>query len=1034
MFSFSALGAVDFGRDVLPILADKCYHCHGPDESARKAKLRLDTKEGAFRVVDGKAVITAGKSAESELVRRILSTDPEEIMPPPKAHRELSADQRETLRRWVDEGARWGQHWSFETIRPGTVPPPSTGTERNEVDCFVFRRLAQDGWKPAPEAARSRLIRRLSFDLTGLPPTPAEVSAFEGDRSPNAYEHLVDRLLDSPAYGERMAAEWLDLARYADTHGYQSDRYRAIWPWRDWVIHAFNSNLPFDQFVTWQLAGDLLPNPTQTQRLATAFNRIHLQNEEGGIVEEEFRVSYVVDRVNTFGTAFLGLTLDCCRCHDHKYDPLTQKDYYQLFSIFQNVDESGQSVYFGDVMPVPTLLLTTPNQDEVLAKLKRDIEHQREVVATTRAEARPRFEEWLKHRPTEPALPGLTASYGFDEQVDGHFTNRVAGGKPANASEGPGLVAGVHGQALELSGENGVSLPGAGAVTRADPFSYSITIQPTIQTSRLLVLHKSRAWMDAGSRGYELLLEDGRPAVGLHHMWPGNSLKIRATRAIPTNAWTQITVTYDGSSRAAGLHLYLNGEPAEVEVIRDGLWRDFTYGGDEPELAIGYRFRDNGFKQGRVDELLFFHRELTRLEVAELAGLPHLREALMVAEPQLTPVQRNELEDYYLHTIETNHQAALKELARLRQEQNRLIESIPDLMVMQEMEKPKNAFILKRGAYDAPGDEVSGNVPGFLPPLAPGMPQNRLGLAQWLTDQRNPLFARVTVNRAWQQMFGRGLVETAENFGTQGAVPTHPELLDWLAHEFMTTGWDMKALLRRIALSATYRQSSTASSELLARDPDNRWLTRGPARRLAAEMLRDQALSVSGLLSQHVGGPSVRPYQPEGLWESAANSSYNQGHEEDLHRRSLYTYWKRTVPPPAMITFDAAERNVCVVRRQSTSTPLQALVLLNDPQLIEAARWTGQRILREGGTTRATQVDFAFRLVTGRAPSQREVEVLERLWLEQQQRFAADPGATAQLLAVGEAKVDSSLPAPDLAATTILAQALLNHDEALMRR
>ena len=1034
ILSLPVYGAVDFGRDVLPILSDKCYHCHGPDESARKAKLRLDTKEGAFQLIDGKAVITPGKSGESELVKRILSTDPEEVMPPRKAHRELSADQRDTLRRWVDEGARWGQHWSFETIRPGTVPPPATGAERNEIDCFVFHRLAQDGLKPAPEAARSRLIRRLCFDLTGLPPSPAEVAAFERDNSSNAYEHLVDRLLESPAYGERMAAEWLDLARYADTHGYQSDRYRAIWPWRDWVIHAFNANLPFDQFVTWQLAGDLLPNPTQTQRLATAFNRIHLQNEEGGIVEEEFRVSYVVDRVNTFGTAFLGLTLDCCRCHDHKYDPLTQKDYYQLFSIFQNVDESGQSVYFGDVMPVPTLLLTTPSQDEVLAKLKRDIEHQRQVVVTSKADARPRFEEWLKHRPTEPVVPGLTASYGFDEQVDGHFTNRVAGRKSANPSEGPVLVPGIRGQALELSGENGVNFPGAGAVTRADPFSYSIAVQPAIHTSRLLVLHKSRAWMDAGSRGYELLLEDGRPAVGLHHMWPGNSLKIRATRAIPTNAWTQITVTYDGSSRAAGLHLYLNGEPAEVEVIRDGLWRDFTYGGDEPELAIGYRFRDNGFKQGKVDELLFFHRELTRLEVAELAGLPLLRDALAVAEPQLTAIQKSELEEYYLHTGETNHQAALKELARLRQEQNRLIESIPDLMVMQEMEKPKKAFILKRGAYDAPGDEVAGNVPGFLPPLAPGMPSNRLGLAQWLTDQRNPLFARVTVNRAWQQMFGRGLVETAENFGTQGAVPTHPELLDWLAHDFMTTGWDMKALLRKMSLSATYRQSSTASPELLTRDPDNRWLTRGPARRLAAEMLRDQALAVSGLLSQHVGGPSVRPYQPEGLWESAANSSYGQGHDEDLHRRSLYTYWKRTVPPPAMITFDAAERNVCVVRRQSTSTPLQALVLLNDPQIIEAARWTGQRILKEGGATRADQVEFAFRLVTGRAPSKREVEVLERLWVEQQQRFAADPGAAAQLLAVGEAKADPSLSAPDLAATTILAQALLNHDEALMRR
>lgn len=1030
----SAEAAVDFGRDILPILSDKCYHCHGPDEPARKARLRFDTREGAFRIQDGKTVISPGKSAESELIRRVLSSDPEEVMPPPKAHRELSAEQRDLLRRWVDEGARWGQHWAFVPVPSVVEVPPATGGERNDIDRFVFQRLSREGLKPAPEASRSRLIRRLSFDLTGLPPSPSEVTAFESDPSPEAYERLVSRLLDSPTYGERMATEWLDLARYADTHGYQSDRYRAIWPWRDWVIRAFNENLPYNDFVTWQLAGDLLPRATQTQRLATAFNRIHLQNEEGGIVEEEFRVSYVVDRVNTFGTAFLGLTLDCCRCHDHKYDPLTQKDYYQLFAMFQNVDESGQSVFFGDVMPVPTLLLSTPSQDEVLRRLQRDIDHQREVVASTRAAAHSRFEEWLKNRPAEAIVPGLTASYGFDEQVDGHFTNNVAGGKPGNASDSPGWVDGLHGKALELSGENGVSFPGAGGVTRADPFSYSMAIQPANQAPRLLVLHKSRAWMDAGSRGYELLLEDGHPAVGLHHMWPGNSLKIRAVAVVPTNAWTQVTVTYDGSSRAAGLHLYLNGEPAPVEVVRDGLWRDFTYGGDEPELAVGFRFRDNGFKGGKVDELRFFHRELTRLEVAELAGLPRMRQTLATPEAELTSAQRSELEEYFLQTSETNTLAASKELTRLRQEQNKLIESIPDLMVMQEMDQPKKAFLLKRGAYDAPGDEVSANTPAFLPPLAPSQPRNRLGLAQWLTDPSHPLFARVTVNRAWQQMFGRGLVETSENFGTQGAVPTHPELLDWLARDFVASGWDFKGLLRKIALSATYRQSSVASPDLLARDPENHWLARGPARRLAAEMLRDQALSVSGLLSQHVGGPSVRPYQPEGLWESAANSSYNQGHGEDLHRRSLYTYWKRTVPPPTMITFDAAERNVCVVRRQNTSTPLQALVLLNDPQWIEAARWAGERILREGGSTRASQIDYAFRLMTGRPPTTQEAGVLEQLWSEQKRRFDAEPSSANELLGVGETRIKTAYSASELAAGTILAQALLNHDEALMRR
>lgn len=1025
--------AVDFGREVLPILSDKCYHCHGPDEAARKAKLRLDTQEGAFRVLDGKQVIVPGQSAQSELVRRILSADPDEQMPPPKAHRELATDQKETLRRWVEEGARWGRHWSFESVPAVELPPPTAG-ERNEIDRFIFARLTKGGLKPAPEATRARLIRRLSFDLTGLPPTPAEVVAFERDNSPTAYERLVDKLLDSPAYGERMASEWLDLARYSDTHGYQADRYRPVWPWRDWVIQAFNENLPYDQFVTWQLAGDLLPNPTQAQRLATAFNRLHLQNEEGGIVEEEFRVSYVVDRVNTFGTAFLGLTLDCCRCHDHKYDPLTQKDYYQLFAMFQNIDESGQSVYFGDVMPVPTLLLSTPDQETRLQHFRQKIAAQEETVARVREEARPRFESWLHQHSSEANVPGLAARFDFDALPEGHATNSVAGGPAGNAVEGPELAEGRRGQGLLLNGENGVSFPGVGKATRADPFSFCLSVAPSIRLPRLLLLHKSRAWMDAGSRGYELLLEDGKPTVGLHHMWPGNALKVRALEPIPTNVWTQLTVTYDGSSRALGVHLFVNGEPAQLEVIRDGLWRDFTYGGDEPELAIGYRFRDNGFKQGRVDEFSFYSRELTPLEVAELSGLPHLRTALGTPVQDLSHSQREALQAYYLQTVDPAFQEAVKWLTAVRQEQSRLVESIPDLMVMQEMERPKKAFMLKRGAYDAPGDEVSADVPKALPPLAPSMPHNRLGLARWLTDPAHPLFARVTVNRAWQQMFGRGLVETTENFGTQGAVPTHPELLDWLARDFIASGWDLKALLRKMALSATYRQSSSADADLLTRDPDNRWLARGPARRLAAEMLRDQALAVSGLLAAHLGGPSVRPYQPEGLWESAANSQYTVGHGDELHRRSLYTYWKRTVPPPAMITLDAAERNVCVVRRQTTSTPLQALVLLNDPQWLEAARLTGERILREGGDNLGSQVTFAFRLVTGREPSARETTVLMQLFSEQRQRFVEDPKAADQLLSVGETRTGSGMAAADLAASTVLAQALLNHDEAIMRR
>ena len=1035
---FLGTAAVDFGRDVQPILSDKCYHCHGPDEPARKAKLRFDTKDGAFRLnKEGKSVITPGKGSESELVKRLLAKDPDVQMPPPESHRTVTPQQVETLRKWIDEGAKWGLHWAFQPIGHPAVPVlqdrKGQTWARTPIDRFILARLESEGLKPSPEADRERLIRRVSFDLTGLPPTPAEVDAFVHDPSTTAYERLVDRLLDSPRYGERMAAEWLDLARYSDTHGYQADRYRPMWPWRDWVIAAFNRNLPFDQFVTWQLAGDLLPNATKEQRLATAFNRHHLQNEEGGIVEEEFRVSYVVDRVNTFGTAFLGLTMECSRCHDHKYDPITQRDYYSLFSLFQNIDESGQTVYFGDVMPEPALLLSTDEQDAKLAKLRTDISAQQARLAAVRESARAGFGEWLKHRPAEPQLPGLVGAYNFDELKDGKFANAV-GTNSASADDGPVLVPGHTGQAVQLNGENGATFPGVGGFTRADPFSYSLWLNPSVHAPRFVVLHKSKAWMDAGSRGYELLLEDGHASVGLHHMWPGNSLKVRTRDVIPTNTWTSVTVTYDGSSRAAGVHVYVGGELATVEVIRDNLWKDFTYGGDEPNLTLGHRMRDSCFKGGSVDDLRVFDRELSALEAAHLAGRDALHTALTIASEALTPQQTDALFNYYLAAFAPETREFRQSLATVRREQNKLVTSIQDIMAMQELPQPKPAFILKRGAYDARGEPVSGDTPHFLPPFPADAPRNRLGLAQWLLAPENPLMARVTVNRAWQLMFGRGLVETSDNLGSQGSPPTHPELLDWLARDFAGHGWNWKGLLRELALSATYRQSSKVTPDLLARDPQNLLLARGPAKRLTAEMIRDQALAAGGLLAEKLGGPSVKPYQPGGLWESAWGGSYENGHGDDLHRRSLYTFWKRTVPPPAMIAFDAAERNVCVVRRQSTSTPLQALALLNDPQIVEAARHVGERMLREGGTNTQAQVTFAFRLVTGRTPTAKETVILRQLLEEQQARFTADPADAAKLLAVGETKNEGDLPPAELAAGTVLAQALFSHDEAVMRR
>jgi len=1020
----SPAAEVDFGRDILPILSDGCFRCHGPDEKARKAGLRLDTKEGAFRVRKKTAVIVPGKSAQSELIRRITSKDEDEVMPPPDSNRKLSLHQIDLLRRWVDEGAKWGQPWAFVPLRKPAVPTPrQQGWARNDVDRFILARLAKEGLQPASEASRETWLRRVSLDLTGLPPTQPDLDAFLTDSTGKAYEKVVDRLLASPRYGERMAVDWLDLARYADTHGYQMDRYRPMWPWRDWVIRAFNQNLSYDQFLTWQLAGDLFPQATKDQRLATAFNRLHMQNEEGGVVEEEFRVAYVVDRVNTFGTAFLGLTLDCCRCHNHKYDPLTMTDYYSLFAFFQNIDESGQTSYFTAAMPVPTLLLSDTATDTKLAGLRRKIVDKEKQLLEEHSKAAAAFDAWLAKRPKKLDLPGLLAAYAFDEIKDHQTPNAVDPGKPGHGDEGPKLVPGKMGQAVELNGENGFTFPGVGHFTRIDPFSFSLWLRTPTHAPRSVVLHHSRAPIDAGSRGYELLLENGRVAFGLHHMWPRNALKVATKAVLPVNTWVHVTVTYDGSSRAAGLRIYLDGQPAEREVVRDGLFKDITYDGGEPNLALGHRFRDSGFKGGQVDELRVFNRALSALEARQLAGQD-------VREPQ-----RTELLDYYLATVYEPARKLREELHALRQEESRLINPIPEVMVMEELPKPKPAFILQRGAYDAHGQEVSAATPASLPAFPASQPRNRLGLARWLTSPEHPLTARVTVNRAWQMLFGRGLVETSDNLGSQGTPPTHPELLDYLARDFIDQGWDLKKLLRTLTLSATYRQSSQASPALRSRDPDNQLLARGPARRLTAEMLRDQALAVSGLLAERIGGPSVKPYQPDGLWSVAmGNPHYDQGRGPDLYRRSLYTFWKRTVPHPAMITFDAAERNVCIVRRQSTSTPLQALALLNDPQLVEAGRHLGQRMLKEGGRSLDEQVSWLFRQVTGRRPTQKETTVLKRLYEEQHELFTADPQGTAKLLGVGEAKNDPKLGKPELAASAVLALTVLNHDEAVMRR
>ena len=1038
LLGLSAIGAglpdkVDFNFHVRPILSDRCFKCHGPDEKSRKGKFRLDVAEGAFAVREksGKTPVVPGKPDQSEVYRRITTTDADDLMPPAESKLALTDEEKQLIRRWIEQGAEYKSHWAFLPV--GDVRVPSIAGDdlsRNSIDKFVLERLRREGLQPAPEASRETLIRRLSFDLTGLPPSLEEIDAFLAAESAEAYERVVDHLLNSPAYGERRANEWLDLARYADTYGYQADVERDMYPWRDWVIRAFNENLPYDQFITWQLAGDLLPNATLDQVLATAFNRLHRMTNEGGSIEEEFRVESVADRVHTMGTAFLGLTLECARCHDHKYDPILQKDYYRLFAFFNNIDESGLYSHFTQAVPTPTLLLYAEGADAKHKLLKERVKAHEAKLADFEREARPRFESWLKSGATDIPEPQPAAAFAFDEIANNSTPNSADAAQPASLQEEPQLVEGKSGKALQFSGDNTVTCKGAGAFTRTAPFSFSLWIKPTQRQDRAIILHRSRAWTDSGSRGYELILEKGQPTFGLIHFWPGNALAIRAQTLVPTNEWTHLVVTYDGSSRASGLRLYANGELLPVEILRDHLykdilhrsqWGDFDVGGIE--LALAGRFRDSGFKNGLIDELKVFDRCLTPFEVKKVASVSNA-----------SPTEAD-LFAYYLQRVDPTYRAALAELRMLRDEESTLVNDVREIMAMREMAERRPTYLLKRGAYDAPADRVEPGTPEKIFAMPADLPPNRLGLARWMVDRRNPLAARVVVNRVWRTHFGRGIVATAENLGSQAQLPTHPELLDWLAKHFMESGWDLKALHKLVVMSAAYRQSSQASPELAARDPDNKLLARGPKHRLEAEQIRDQALAVSGLLVREIGGRAVKPYQPAGLWEeSGTGKHYAQDKGAKLYRRSLYTFWRRTAPPPTMLTFDAMSREVCTAKRESTTTPLQALVTLNDPQFVEAARVLAERLVRECGDDIDGCIKRAFRLTTGRLPQPRELEILRQAYQEQLALFSKDPEATDKCLKVGESPLDKSLPADRVAATTLLASTLMNLDEFVTKR
>jgi len=1012
---------IKFNRDIRPILADKCFACHGPDKNKRTVELQLDVRQSA---IDQKAIVP-GNLADSKMLTRILSEDPDVQMPPPSFKLErLTSLEVDTIRQWIIEGAEYEAHWSFIPLKPKSVS--GTGFV-NGIDGIVADSLARRGMKQQPAANRLTLFRRLCFDLTGLPPTGEDVEAFLADKSPDSYEVLVDRLLQSERYGERMAMDWLDLARYADSYGFQVDRERDVWAWRDWVINSFNGNLPFDQFITWQLAGDLLPDATDEQILATAFNRLHQQETEGGSVEEEYRVEYVCDRVQTFATTFLGLTFECARCHDHKYDPITQQEFYQIFAMFQNIDEAGMYSYRTSSTPTPTLLLADNVSKTRLRKLAQEVEQVEQTGHALRDLRRAEFRNWLETRPDELTFPGEVARYSLDHVDKGELATTLALDKPAILHGDNQLIPGKFGQAVQLTGDDPVKIP-LGNYPIFQPFSVSLWLKTPDVKERAVIFHRSGAWTDSGSRGYELLIVDGKLRWSLIHFWPGNAISIEARDKLPVNEWVHVAVGYDGSSRADGLWMSVNGQKANFQIFKDQLTKNITGGGDD-NISLGERKRDRGFKDGLIDEFRVFSRNLTGLESQATYDLQSALQILRKPVTELSDLEQESLWELYLATVDSEWSQHLSSLLKVRDEQSQFLDKIPELMVMRELALPKKAYVLFRGDYAQRRDEVSAGTPVSVFPFPAGAPLNRLGLARWLTDRQHPLTARVTVNRFWQSLFGVGLVKTAEDFGSQGSPPLYPELLDWLALRFLDSGWDTKSLIKTIVMSQTYRQRSLGDHDLMTDDPENMLLARGPRFRLQAEMIRDNVLASSGLLQQQLGGPSVNPYE---MTESFKPAKITEG--TGVYRRSLYTHWRRSGPPPALLAFDAPRRAVCTARRERTDSPLQPLILLNGTQYVEAARVLGELLYQSSQGSLPVMIRQGCLRCLSRLPDQRETEIFTHLYQEQLAHFEKHPMQAEDLLKIGLAARSGNIPAPEAAAATILAQAFLNHDEAVVKR
>ena len=1069
---------VDFNRDVRPILSDNCFACHGPDEATRKGKLRLDTKEGAFAKP---GVIVAGNSAESRLIKRVISKDPNAVMPPVASGHKLTDKQIDQLKKWIEEGAQWNEHWAFiAPKRPELPQVTNKAWVKNSIDAFILERLEKEGLKPSPEADRATLIRRVSLDLTGLPPRPAEVDAFLADKSPDAYEKVVDRLLASPRYGEKMALHWLDLARYADTHGYHIDSHRDMWPWRDWVIKSFNENKRFDQFTIEQLAGDLLPNATTEQKIASGFNRNHMINFEGGAIPEEYLTEYLVDRVETTTTTWMGLTMGCARCHSHKFDPLSQKEFYQFYAFFNNVPEKGLDGNRGNAAPF--MALPTDEQkakQESLIKAIRDLEDM--LSDKNIAPLQEAWEKPLLGKTATSPIKNLLAHYELDGSLSdssGRYQQgRTLSGDP---TFGPGMVS----RAVSLDGQTQLSFGDVGTFDTRQPFSFSIWMRPGLGKVGNYAFQKIAD--EQSRRGFELLFDEthlidiqrwGAPLViRLTANWPNDAIQVRTKQSFNNGEWKHLTISYDGSGKAAGVKVFFNGKAVEIETQKDSLIGSIK---NDAELIIGSKATGRAYGGG-IDDLRLYDCVLTSEQVDQLGLRYPIQTTLSGVGGKRTKEESDRLREYFLTEIASDQiKRQYIELKDLKKQKADVDKSILNVMVMMELGKPRDTFVLARGDYRNKGEKVSPGVPAVLPPLQypdreggdASKTPNRLTLAKWLMDSNHPLTSRVAVNRYWQMLFGTGLVKTVEDFGVQGERPVHPELLDWLAVAFrdgiadfglrnadssvsagsQSQAWNIKGLLKLMVMSATYRQSSKVTLTLAKEnphsairnpqldDPENRLLARGPRYRLQAELVRDNALAISGLLDDRIGGKSVKPYHPAGLWEEMAfgdgfsEQEYVLSKDKDLYRRSMYTFWKRTVPPAQMSVFDAPDREKCVARRATTNTPLQALVLMNDPTYVEASRRLAERVMVEGGKDVNSKIAYAFRWATARKPTVAETRVLRELLNQQLIRYRNDKKAALDLLLIGESKWDDELSQSELAAWTMVMSAILNLDETITK-